>query len=156
MLPMLRDELIEKRGWLTDEELLDYYAIGQATPGIIAINTATFVGYRKRGIPGAVVSTVGMVTPSLIIIMIIAVFLPRFQEIALVQKAFLGIRVAVSVLLVNTLISLVKKGWRSPVEVIISVAAFIAAAVFSFSPVPVIIAGAAVGLIKSTVERKKI
>ncbi len=155
MLPMLRDELIKKRGWLTDEELLDYYAIGQATPGIIAINTATFVGYKRRGIPGAVISTIGMVTPSLIIIMVIAVFLPRFQEIALVQKAFLGIRVAVSVLLVNTLISLAKKGWKSAVEIILSLAALAAAAVFEVSPVPVIIAGALAGLIKSTVERKK-
>ncbi|MGE4489244.1 MAG: chromate transporter [Kiritimatiellales bacterium] len=149
MLPMLRSELLDKRGWVDDQELLDYYAIGQATPGIIAINTATFVGFKRRGIAGAVASTAGMVTPSLIIILLIAALIPAMQTNPLVQKAFKGIRVAVAVLLCATLISLARKGWTGLRDVLLSVAAFTAVILFGTSPIPVIVAAGMVGLIFS-------
>ena len=78
MLPMLKYELTEKNNWVTEEELLDYYAVGQCTPGIIAVNVSTFVGYKKKGIPGAIFSTLGMISPSLIIVSILALFLEQF------------------------------------------------------------------------------
>lgn len=147
MLPMLRLELVEKRKWVNDRELLDYYAIGQATPGIIAVNTATFVGYTRRGIPGALASTAGMVSPSLIIILAIAIFIPMMETMPLFQKAFRGIRVAVSVLLVSTLISLTKKGWKSWTDGLLTLAAFSAVVLLGASPFPVILAAGFLGLL---------
>ncbi len=147
MLPMLRLELVEKRKWVNDRELLDYYAIGQATPGIIAVNTATFVGYTRRGIPGAVAATAGMVSPSLIIILAIAVFIPMMESLPLFQKAFKGIRVAVAVLLVSTLVSLTKKGWKTWVDGLLTLAGFSAVVFFGASPFPVILAAGFLGLL---------
>ena len=101
MLPMLQKEVVERRGWATNEELMDYYAIGQCTPGIIAVNTATFVGNRTRGAVGGVVATLGVVFPSLVIITIIAAFIRNFADLAVVKNAFAGIRVCVFVLILN-------------------------------------------------------
>ena len=95
MLPMLQKEVVEKRKWATEEEIMDYYAIGQCTPGIIAVNTATFVGQSTAGIAGGIFATLGVVFPSLIIITLIAAFLQNFAELAVVQYAFSGIRVCV-------------------------------------------------------------
>lgn len=110
MFPMMKRELIERFGWITEEELLDYYAIGQCTPGIIAVNTATFVGNKMRGLKGALVATLGMVSPSLVIIMSIAAFIQSFAELEYVRYAFSGIRVVVVALILDTVISLWKKG----------------------------------------------
>lgn len=90
MLPMLQKEVVEKRGWASEEELMDYYAIGQCTPGIIAVNTATFVGQKTAGIAGGIIATLGVVFPSLIIITIIAAFIQNFSDLAIVQNAFAG------------------------------------------------------------------
>ena len=112
MLPMLQKEVVNNRGWATEEELLDYYAVGQCTPGIIAVNTATFIGYKHRGVLGALAATLGMVFPSLIIIMSIVAFLQNFTDIVWVQHAFNGIRVAVCVLILSALTKL----WKSSVK----------------------------------------
>ena len=109
MLPMLNSEVVEKHQWVTDEEMLDYYAIGQATPGVIAVNVASFVGYRQAGFIGSVVATIGIAFPSVVIISLIAAFLSGFQDNIIVQKAFAGIRIAVAVMILYTLISLGKK-----------------------------------------------
>lgn len=109
MLPILQREVVEKRGWATEAELLDYYAIGQCTPGIIAINTATFIGYRHRGLAGGIFATLGVVFPSLVIISLIAFFLTHFAEYKLVQDAFTGIRVCVCILIFNAVRSFMKK-----------------------------------------------
>ena len=101
MLPMLKKEVIEKKGWTNEEELLDIYAIGQCTPGIIAVNTSTYIGYEQAGIIGAVCGTLGMVTPSLIIITLIATILNRFIAEPLVVHALSGIRVAVCAMMLN-------------------------------------------------------
>ena len=98
MLPMLQKEVVENRGWATEEELADYFAIGQCTPGVIAVNTATFVGYREAGILGGVMATLGVIFPSLVIITIIAAFIRNFADLPVVKHAFSGIRVCVCVL----------------------------------------------------------
>ena len=102
MLPILQREVVEKRGWATEDELMDYYAIGQCTPGVIAVNTSTFIGYRLRGVPGAITATAGMVFPSLVIITIIAAFIQQFAHLAVVQHAFAGIRIAVCALVLQS------------------------------------------------------
>ena len=109
MLPILQREVVENKHWATEEELMDYYAIGQCTPGIIAVNTATFIGYRKDGIAGAVVATAGMVAPSIVIITIIAAFINSFSENPIVQHALAGVRVCVCVLVLSAIMKLAKK-----------------------------------------------
>ena len=113
MMPIMKSELIEKRGWITDDELLDYYAIGQCTPGIIAVNVATFVGKKVKGFWGAAAATIGVIFPSVIIIMIIASFINNFSDLWFVQSAFSGIRVVVVILILNTIISMWKKSVKN-------------------------------------------
>jgi chromate transporter len=93
MLPMLKREIVEKKHWATIDEIMDYFAIGQCTPGIIAVNTATFIGYKRKGVAGGIFATLGLVLPSLVIISVIAAGLENFAHIAAVQHAFAGIRV---------------------------------------------------------------
>ena len=155
MLPMFRHELVKKRGWVSDRELLDYYAIGQVTPGVIAVNTATFTGYKRRGIAGAVFSTLGMVSPSLIIIMLIAAFIPMMQSSPWFQSAFKGIRVAVAVLLIQTLISLIRKSSKSGLSRVWILSAFFAVTIFGQSPIPVIFAALITGLCLPLFRRRR-
>ncbi len=108
MLPILQREVVEKKGWATDEELTDYFAVGQCTPGIIAVNTATFIGYKYRGIPGGVLATLGVVFPSLVIITAIAAFLSNFADIPVVQHALAGINAAVVALIASSVVKLGK------------------------------------------------
>ncbi len=111
MLPMLQKEVVEKRKWATEQQLADYYAIGQCTPGVIAVNTATFIGYNEAGIAGAIFATLGVVFPSVVIITLIAAFLMNFTEYKVVKYAFSGIRVCVCVLIFDA----VKKLWKKSV-----------------------------------------
>lgn len=108
MLPILQRELVEKRGWTTEEELSDYFAIGQCTPGIIAVNTATFVGHKRRGVPGGVVATLGLVFPCLVIIMVIAACLQNFAQLPVVVHAFNGVRACVCALILSSVLKLRK------------------------------------------------
>lgn len=126
MLPMLERELVTKRGWATNEELLDYYAISQVTPGVIAVNVSTFVGYRYKKIPGAIFSTAGVVTPSLIIITLIALFIANFEDILWVQKALAGINVGVSALLTYSVLSFARKTIKKWWNLIFYACAFLA------------------------------
>lgn len=109
MLPIIQREIVEKRNWATEEEIMDYYAIGQCTPGIIAVNTSTFIGYKRKGVAGGFAATFGFVFPSLIIIMIIAAFLQNFAHIPWVMHAFNGIRACVCALILDAVIKLGKK-----------------------------------------------
>ena len=136
MLPMLKKEVIEKKGWTSEEELLDIYAIGQCTPGIIAVNTSTYIGYQQAGIIGAISGTLGMVTPSLIIITLIATILNQFIEEPLVVHALSGIRVAVCAMMLNTVISLAKAGIKDYLGVFLFLAGVLLA---TFSPIPTIL-----------------
>ena len=147
MLPMLQKEVVDSKGWATYEELIDYYAIGQCTPGVIAVNVATFVGYKTKGIIGGIVATLGMVTPSLIIVGIIAAVLHGFQDYEVVQWAFSGIRAAVVALIISAIWKIAKK---SLVD-IFAVAIFLIVAFVSFftdlSPIVFVIAAAVCGLL---------
>ena len=109
MLPMLQREVVSDRKWCTEEEILDMYAIGQCTPGIIAINTATFIGYKVKGIPGAIMATLGVIAPSLVIITVITAFISNFMDLWFVSSAFAGIRACVSVLIFDAVLKLGKK-----------------------------------------------
>lgn len=136
MLPMLTKECVEKHKWTTEEELLDYYAIGQCTPGIIAVNTATFIGYKENGVPGAAFATAGVVSPSLIIITVIAALLSMFMDNPIIAHALAGIRIAVCGMLLNTVLTLVKKGVINVFGFIV----FLAGLVLAFlTPVPTIV-----------------
>ena len=108
MLPILQREVVEKKGWAADEELTDYFAVGQCTPGIIAVNTATFIGFKYKGIPGGILATLGVVFPSLIIITAIAAFLSNFADIPVVQHALAGINAAVVALIAASVMKLGK------------------------------------------------
>lgn len=146
MLPLLEREAVEKRQWLDKEELLDYFSVGQCLPGIIAVNTASFIGYKVAGIPGGLSAVFGVVSPSLVVIMVIARLLQHFAELLIVQQAFAGIRVAVVVLIVNTLLVLIKANIKNKIGWMIFLGAFILVALIDASPVAAILAGAAIGL----------
>ncbi|MBQ9833258.1 MAG: chromate transporter [Clostridia bacterium] len=149
MLPMLERECVDRYGWTTRDELLNYFAIGQCTPGVIAVNTATFIGMTERGLLGAAMTTLGVVTPSLVIISIIATLLSNFAHIAAVQHAFAGIRVAIGVLIINAVIKLIKqnkKNMLNAISIAICVLSFLTVVFFDLSPVFVVIAAAVVGL----------
>lgn len=151
MLPMLKYELVEQKGWVQEDELLDYYAIGQCTPGIIAVNVSTFIGYKRKGIPGAIFSTLGMVSPSLIIVSILAVFMEQFLASTVMAHALAGVKAVVCALMLNTVVTLAKKSVVSPLCAVVAVIAFAASV---FTPVPtvlmVIIAGAAGVILQKT------
>ena len=149
MLPMLNREIVNHYHWATEEELLDYYAIGQCTPGIIAVNTATFVGFKQKRWLGAAFATAGVVSPSLIIISLIAAILARFIDNPFVMHALAGIRVAVSAMLLHTVLSMIQKGVKDR----IGIALFLMGLVLSlFTPLPIILIvllAAAIGIIVS-------
>lgn len=109
LLPLLQKEIVEKKGWATDEEMTDYYAIGQCTPGAIAVNVSTFIGYKIKGILGGIASTLGFVSPAFLIIFIIATILNNFADSEIVKSAFAAIRVCVFVLILSSIIKLSKK-----------------------------------------------
>lgn len=147
MLPIIQEEVVEKRGWATEEEVIDYYAIGQCTPGIIAVNTATFIGYKLKGIIGAIFATLGMVFPSVVIITLIAAFFRQFQDYAIVQHAFGGIRIAVVALILNAIVKMWNNSVKDIVGIVIFIAAFIVVAFMELSPIVVIVASATAGII---------
>lgn len=155
MLPILEREVVKNHNWTTSEQMLDYYAIGQCTPGIIAVNVSTFIGYKTRGILGAIVATFGMVFPSLVIITALASVLKMFQDNVYVKKAFAGIRIAVCALMVTAVIGLVRKAVSNIPTAIVAVAALLLQMLLGVSPVIIVICTVAFGLIMyfSTMKR---
>ena len=145
MLPLLRAEVAEKNRWVTDEELLDYYSIGQCTPGIIAINTATFVGYKLRGVTGAVLTTFGVVAPSIIIITLIAAVLQNFMYDSHVTQAFAGIRIVVVALVAEAVVELWKKGVHGRIGLAVFVLSLFLLVFLHFSPIAVILTASVIG-----------
>ena len=146
MLPIIEKELVIKRNWVTKDTLLDYFAIGQATPGIIAVNVATFLGYSRAGILGAIIATLGVVTPSIIIISIIAKFLSGFSENVTVKKALAGINVVVAALLTKVLWGFRKKIFSSILAFILFLLAFLGIAFFNVNTILVVVASIFIGL----------
>lgn len=147
MLPMLEHELVNKNGWITEEELLDCYAIGQCTPGIIAINTATFVGYKREKVLGGIFSTLGMVTPSLIIITAIAACLNQFMDNVWFQHAIMGIRGVVCALLMNTALNLGKKSLKNLFAWIIYAVVLLVGLFLKLPTIVLVLSAATVGII---------
>ena len=149
MIPLIQREVVEQHKWITDEDILEIVAIAESTPGPIAINSATFVGYRVCGVLGAACATLGVVLPSFVIILTIAGILQQFREVQAVQYAFNGIRAGVLALIFKALWSMYKQCPKNPVSYVIMGAAFLCVAVFSISVLPIILGCAAVGLITS-------
>ena len=136
MLPILQRELVDNKGWATEEELADYYAVGQCTPGVIAVNTATFVGYNRMGWLGGVVATLGVVFPCLVIIMAIAAFLSNFMHLDVVVHAFNGVRAGVVALIFSSVLKLLNTSlvdWKTR---LIYVVVLLAGAVGVWAPMP--------------------
>lgn len=148
MLPMIQKEIVEKYHWATDDEILNYFAIGQCTPGVIAVNTASFIGYKKSGVKGAAVATFAIVLPSLLIITTIAAFLKNFAEFEAVKKAFAGIRVAVAVLVSSAVIKLWKSGIKDKFGIAVFIVALGIQLIFGISPIIIIIAAIICGITK--------
>jgi len=146
MLPLIEREIVEKRNYATSEEIMDYFAIGQCTPGVIAVNTATFVGHKKAGVKGAACATLGVVLPSVIIITLLAMCLSFIYDYPVVQNVLSGIRVAVAVLIFNAVFSMFKKGCKDVFGIILAAVSFVIFVFFSVSPVIMVVAGVVLGI----------
>ncbi len=155
MLPILQREVVEDKKWVDDKDIMDYYAIGQCTPGIIAVNVATFTGKKVKGIPGAIAATLGVVFPSVVIITIIAAVISNFTDIVWVQNAFAGIRVCVSVFIVNAVLKLWKSGIVDVVTFIIFAIVFLGSIFLNISPVLYVIIAAIAGIICTVLGVRK-
>lgn len=154
MLPLLQREVVDNKGWATEEQLLDYYAIGQSTPGIIAVNTASFVGYFQAGIIGAITATLGLVLPSIIIILLVASILRQYMDLAVLQHAFAGVRVAVSALVTASVYRLGKAGIVDSFSLVWTIITFVCIAFLNISPLWIVLASFVLGNIIQSVRTK--
>ena len=156
MLPILQRDIVEKYGWATEEEVMDYYAMAQCLPGIIMVNTSTFIGRHRKGTPGGIVAGFASTVPSLVIITIIAAFLTAFAEYPVVQNAFAGIRACVVVLIVNAVLKLWKSAmvdWKSVVIIFLPV--FLLSVLTDVSPIILVVAAALAGILITVVSNKR-
>jgi chromate transporter len=147
MIPVVERELIKKRGWTTMDEVMDYYTIAQITPGIIAVNLSTFVGYKQAGILGGVLATLGFVLPGASLVTAAALFISNLADIPVVQHGFAGIRIAVGALILDTVIKLVKGVFKDVKALAIYVIAFVLSAWWKVSPMFLILGAGAAGLV---------
>ena len=152
MLPILEREIVQNKQWATEEELVDYFAIGQCTPGIIAVNTATFVGQKKKGAIGGIMATLGVVFPSLVIITVLAGLITNFAHLAWVQNAFAGIQVCVCVLILNAVLKLLKKSVVDKRTAVIFVIVLLGNMLLSVSPVWFVLLSALSGIVLKNLE----
>ncbi len=147
MFPLMKAEVVDSRGWITDEEMVDYYALGQSVPGIIAMNSATLIGFRKRGIAGALCAASGMAAPSVLIILIVAAFLTPYFDHPWVQKAFAGIRAAVVAMIVMAVWQVGKKAAASLPALLIAGGSFVLIVFAGLHPVLMILLGGCLGAV---------
>lgn len=147
MLPVLQRETIEKRGWVTEEEAMNYYAVGQVMPGIIMVNTSAFIGHKLKGRLGAIIAGVSATIPSLVIIVAIASLLSGFSDLKIIQYAFAGIRVCVIVLIINSLEKLWKTAIVDRITLIVCASIFSASLFAKVSPVILVICSALFGVL---------
>lgn len=145
MIPIVNKEIAQKRKWCSEDEILDFYAVSQCIPGIIAINTSIFIGYKHKGIPGGIVAALGSVMPSLLIILFIATCISNFLDLEYVQYAFSGIRIGVCALVTHTIFEMGKKNIRSYLTAFIFIGAFIASYFFNLSTIALIISFTLIG-----------
>lgn len=155
MLPMLQRDIVSKHNWATEEELMDYFAIGQCTPGIIAVNTATFIGYKIKGVLGGIFATLGVIFPSIVIITIIAAFINNFADYPVVIYAFNGIRICVCVLILNAVLKLAKNALIDVWAYIIFAVVFLLSAIFDMSAALLVMIAGVVGYAIKTMQNKK-
>ena len=147
MIPILEREIVDRHGWASSEELMDYYAVGQCTPGVITVNTATFIGYKVAGPMGGVVATLGVVFPSLVIITVIAGVLTHFADIPAVKSAFAAIRVCVCVLIFNAVLKLWKGAVKDKAGLCLFLLVFILSIFLDISPVFYVLVCAVAGIL---------
>ena len=155
MLPILTREFADKRCWVTDTELNDYYAIGQVTPGVIAANVATFIGNKRKGIIGGIFATLGLVTAPIIVISLIAALLTNFADLEIVKHAFTGIRVCVCVLILSAIIRLWKNSVPDLATTVICILVFLISAFSDISPVILVIIAAVAGIVINSINASK-
>jgi len=155
MLPLLQEEIVNKLNWASDEELLDIYAIGQVTPGIIAVNTATMIGYRKRGVLGGIIATLGAITPSVVIITTLATILLRYKDAPQLQQAFSGIRIAVCATVTVSIIKLMKKSLVDLPTILLFLVVVASSLACSISPIIVVIVAILFGIAVQNIKHKK-
>lgn len=155
MLPILQKEVVETKKWATEEEMIDYFAIGQTTPGIIAVNTATFIGQKQRGTLGGIVATLGLVFPSYIIITIIAMFMRNFSDSVIIQHAFAGIRVSVYVLILNAVLKLWKNSVVDKIGLLIFLLVFTLSIFTNWSPAVFVVMAGFIGVFAKWQERRQ-
>ncbi len=160
MISVFEDEFCSKKQYITEPEFVEMIALSESTPGPIAINGATYIGYKQAGVLGSIVSTIGMILPSFIIIYIISLYFEAFMQIALVQKAFRGIQCGVGVLIINAGIKMFKKAkkdWLNITWLILTIVLMIVVELFAikFSAIYVIVFGGCFGIIKTLLEKKK-
>ena len=125
MISLIENSCVEKKGWITHDEMMNVTVIAESTPGPIAINCATFVGYKQKGLIGAIAATIGMVLPSFCIIFLISMFLDNFLEIAWIAHAFMGIKIAVGILILDAAIKMIRKMQKKPIPLTIMACAFL-------------------------------
>ena len=147
MIPILEREIVDRQGWASSEELMDYYAVGQCTPGVIAVNTATFIGYKVAGPLGGVFATLGVVFPSLVIITVIAGVLTRFADIPAVKSAFAAIRICVCVLIFNAVLKLWKGAVKDKAGLCLFLLVFVLSIFLDISPVFYVLFCAVAGIL---------
>ena len=148
MLPIIEREVVDNKKWTTYEELLDYYAVSQSTPGIIMVNVSTFIGYKERGLIGGIISTLGVISPSLIIITLIASLIENFASISYVQSALKGIAAGISAIMISSLIKLGKSSIKDILGVVLCIIGFVISYFTKISIIYVVVFGIAVGIIK--------
>ena len=156
MMPMMQRELVDKRNWITEEDLIDYYAIGQSTPGIIAVNVSTFVGYKRMGIIGGIIGTLGVISPSLLIIMILANLIDSVDEFPVVQRALRGVNVAVAALLTLVICKFAKKTIKNIWHVLYMLVSFSLIYFLKVQSYWIIIGSLVIGCIIAFVNQKKL
>ena len=147
MLPILQREVVDNKNWATEEELMDYFAIGQCTPGVIAVNTATFIGQKNKGTLGGIVTTLGVVFPSIIIISLLAGVIETFSHIVWVNNAFGGIRICVCVLIFNAVIKLSKKSIINIPTFLIFAIVALGSCLTDLSPIIFVLLSAIIGIV---------
>ena len=156
MIPLIQKEAVENHGWVTDEDILEIIAIAESTPGPIAINSATFVGYRTCGVLGSAAATLGVVLPSFVLIFAISFVLRQFQELKAVQYAFQGIRAGVMALLCTALWGMYKKNQKNWASYIVMAGSFILTGIFDVSVLPVLVGCAVFGLVTAKMMERKV
>jgi chromate transporter len=147
MIPVVERELIKKKGWIDMDEVMNYYAIAQVTPGVIAVNLSTFVGYKRKGPAGGILATIGFVIPGILLVTIIALCLGKFTDAPMVQHTFAGMRVAVGALILDTVIKIVRGVFKSWKSLAIYGIVFALSFVWSFSPALLVVASGIAGLL---------